>query len=312
VVLAVSEVVVGSVVVTVTVVVVGSVVLAVSEVVVGSVVLTVIVVVVGSVVLAVSEVVVGSVVVTVTVVVVGSVVLTVSEVVVGKVVLTVIVVVLGSVVVVLVVVVGSVVVVTRVVLLVLLDVVEDVVVVVVLEPTGQASAVGRFTLKTLAVLVFGANVPAADPPKPTQYVSPPLIERIMPPAMPGFGGTVATAPLRPLIATLIRKTPVGVRTIEASRTGPYAPVPSRYLNPVVPNDVCARQKLPGRENVWSLECAPLATISSVAPLLIGSPTTKSSLSISFARMETLRRVGSVPALESFTRSTRPSTVCVAA
>ena len=63
------------------------------------------------------------------------------------------------------------------------------------------------------VLVLGEFItaPSARPPNATQYRSPPLMVKIMPPAVPGVGGTTVTwgcgpGPFLPSIETVMVNT----------------------------------------------------------------------------------------------------------
>jgi hypothetical protein len=118
-------------------------------------------------------------------------------------------------------------------LLVVLLLVE-VLVVVVGGGVGQpASVVGAVVLlailKTLlGVPLVGALVTAPPAPLPagpklTQYVSPPLIVKRMPPSVPGAGGTTVMGPRAPLIVTLTWNFPVGASLMRAAFTGPLTP-----------------------------------------------------------------------------------------
>ena len=90
-----------------------------------------------------------------------------------------------------------------------------VLVVVVVATIGHAaSVVGAVVLLAILKTLFGmplvgafVTAPPAAPPKATQYVSPPLIVKRMPPSVPGAGGTTVMwgwgpGPSEPLMVAL--------------------------------------------------------------------------------------------------------------
>src|SRR5262245_1693745 len=99
----------------------------------------------------------------------------------------------------------------------------------------------------------------------------------MQPDVPGFGGTTSIGANRAPAFALIVKVPLLERWTCAVLIGPFAPIESRYLNPVP--TACHPEA--GRENDWVVGEPPCVEIVSVAPATVGSPTTASLLSDSF-------------------------------
>jgi len=119
--------------------------------------------------------------------------------------------------------------------LVLVVEVVDTLVVVIDGGVGQpASVVGAVALLAILKTLFGValvgalvTAPPAGPPKATQYVSPPVMVKRMPPSVPGAGGTTVmcgwgSGPSAPLIVTLTWNFPFAAR-MSAAFTDPLVP-----------------------------------------------------------------------------------------
>src|SRR6185295_11130422 len=98
-----------------------------------------------------------------------------------------------------------------------------------------ASTVGAVILLAILKVLFGVPLvgalvtwPPAGPPKVTQYVSPPLIVKRMPPSVPGAGGSTVMCgcgpgPRKPLTTIFTTKVPLPDFLISAVFTGPTRP-----------------------------------------------------------------------------------------
>ncbi len=111
----------------------------------------------------------------------------------------------------------------------LLVLVLDVVVTVVVGVAGLGqvvSTVGAVLLLTILNVLFCGGVdgalvtlPPAAPPKLTQYVSPLLIVKRMPPSLPGFGGTTVIGWTAALAVILMTNVPFAAFLIRADLIG---------------------------------------------------------------------------------------------
>src|SRR5262245_12459120 len=99
------------------------------------------------------------------------------------------------------------------------------------QPAASVGIAGLLTtLNTLfGVLPLGVfnTFPPARPPNATQYVSPPLIVKTIPPSVPGAGGTTVMWGCGPGPGAPFRTTSImncrPARAIRAAFTGPFVP-----------------------------------------------------------------------------------------